>query len=154
MLSNRRAKIAVDVLMTIFVIMSFVRWDGSGGLIFHAVVGTVFALLAAVHLHLNRKWLVSVTKSMMARATNKKIKRLYAVNMALIVLWSIAIITGFLAIPAFIQGAEADIFGRIHGVSSRIGGVVIFVHIYQHWGQIRSYLGLKGNQRAKSGDNA
>ena len=49
--------------MTLFVILSFVRWEGENGFIFHALVGTIFTLLVALHLYLNRKWLISVTAS-------------------------------------------------------------------------------------------
>ena len=148
---NRKIKITVDLLMTIFVILSFVRWDGDGGFIFHAVVGSVFALLVAVHLYLNRKWVVSVTKSIIAGKANKKTKQLYIVDMILMIVWGIAIITGFLAIPSFVNYIESFyVFSRIHAVSSRIGAVIILVHIYQHLGHIRSYIGLK--KKHKSGE--
>ena len=149
-MNNRKAKITVDIFMTIFVILSFVRWDGEIGFIFHAVVGSVFALLAAAHLYLNRKWVVSVTKSVIAKKANSKTKQIYIVDMILTVVWGIAIITGFLAIPSFANDVEAFyVFSRIHAVSSRIGAVIILVHIYQHLGHIRSYIGLK--KKPKSG---
>ena len=146
-MSNRKAKIIVDIFMTIFVVLSFVRWDSSGGFTFHAIVGSMFALSAVVHLYLNRKWVISVTKSIFAKKANKKIKQLYFVDVALIVVWDITIVTGFLAIPFFINDTPAFyVFGRIHAVSSRIGAALILVHIYQHLGQIRSYVGIKKNQ--------
>ena len=131
----------VDILMTIFLVLSFVRWEGDGDFVFHAVVGTVFALLVALHIFLNRKWVVSVTQSIKQKKASKKIKRLYLVNITLIAMWSIAVVTGFLAIPSTVCGMESFyVFGRIHAVSSRIGAVIILIHIYQHLGQIRSYL--------------
>ena len=143
-MNNRKAKIIVDIFMTIFVILSFVRWSGNGGLIFHLAVGTIFAVFVATHLYLNRKWVVAVTKSIKKRRANKKMKRLYVIDMILIAVWSIAIMTGFLAIPSFAFGMEAFwVFGRIHAVSVRLGSVLILVHIIQHWGQIRSYFRLK-----------
>ena len=143
-MSNRKAKITVDILMTIFVVLSFVRWNGNGGLIFHGIVGTAFALLVAVHLFLNRKWIVSVTKSIKAKKANGKITLMYIVDMILIVTWGIAIVTGFLAIPYFVNNSESfHAFSRIHALSSRIGVGIIVIHIYQHLGQIRSYLGMK-----------
>lgn len=149
-MSNRKAKIIVDIFMTMFVILSFVRWDGDSGFMFHAVVGSVFTLLLALHLYLNRKWVVSATKSMLAKKANKKVKQLYIVDLILMVVWGIAIITGFLAIPSFVHGIESfDIFSRIHAISSRVGAGIILIHIYQHWGHIRSYIGLK--KKRKSG---
>ena len=143
-MNGRRAKIIVDIFMTIFVILSFVRWEGDRGFIFHAIVGSVFTLLVIGHLFLNRKWIVATTKSIAANKANKKIKQLYFVDLALFVTWAIAIISGFLAVPSFVGDAESFyVFGRIHAISSRIGAVIILVHIYQHLGHIRSYLGLK-----------
>ena len=150
-MSNRKAKITVDIFMTIFVILSFIRWDGDGGFIFHAVVGSVFTLLVAAHLYLNRKWVVSVTKSVIEKKVNKKTKQLYIVDMVLMVVWGIAIITGFLAIPSFIGDVESFyVLSRIHAISSRIGAAVILVHIYQHLGHIRSYMGLKKKPKAEN----
>jgi len=139
----RTARIVVDIFMTIFLVLSFVRWDAAA-FAFHAVVGIVFSLLVVLHLFLNRKWLVSVWGSVKAGKVNEKVKRLFIVDMCLIIVWGIAIVTGFLAIPSFVFGNESFyVFGRLHGVSSRLGAVIVIIHIFQHLGQIRSYLGLK-----------
>jgi len=143
-MSTRKVKITVDILMLIFVTLSYVRWSGNGGLIFHGIVGTVFAILVIVHLFVNRKWLVSVTKNMKAKKANKKTKRLYIVDTALVIVWAIAIITGFLAIPYFVNDTESfGVFSSIHGISSRVGGVIILIHIFQHFGHIKTYLKRK-----------
>ena len=141
-------KIIVDIFMTLFVILSFVRWEGENGFIFHAFVGTIFSLLVALHLYLNRKWLVSVTNSIKTKKANVKVKQFYIVDMILIAVWGTAIVTGFLAIPSFLYGMEFfHIFSRLHAVFSRLGAIVILVHIFQHYGQILSYLGLKKANR-------
>ena len=149
-MSNKTCKIIVDIFMAIFVMLSFVRWDGTGGFIFHAAVGSAFALLVALHLFLNRKWIISVTKSIRAKKVNNKTKQIYIVDIILIIVWDITIITGFLAIPSFLGGMESFyMFGRIHAVSSRIGAAVILVHIYQHLGHIRSYISTLRPQKVK-----
>lgn len=152
-MNNRRTKIIVNVLMTIFVILSYIRWQSHGidGLIFHAIVGTIFAVLAVIHLYLNRKWLPAVAKTIKAGKASAKIKQQYIVDIILLVLWGIAIVTGFLAIPHFVNGTESlRVFYRLHAVTSRLGGVAILVHIFQHLGQIRSYLGIKKTSKVKS----
>ena len=146
-MTNRRTKILVDILLLIFIILSFVRWDGTNGFIFHATVGSVFVILVLLHLWLNRNWIYAVFTAIREKRANKKLKQLFFVNMCLIVTWDIVIISGFLAIPSFIYDIESfHIFSRIHAVSSRIGVVLIVVHIIQHLGHIRSYLGLKKKQ--------
>ena len=143
-MNNRKAKITVDIFVIIFIVLSFIRWSGDGGFILHAVIGSFSTLLITAHLHLNRKWVVSVSKSIIAKKANCKTKQLYIVNMFLMIIWGIVIITGFLAIPSFVNGIESFyVFSRIHAISSRIGAVIIIVHIYQHMGHIRSYIGLK-----------
>ena len=143
-MKSRKAKIIVDIFMFIFVVLSYIRWSGTGGLIFHSVVGTVFTIFVIAHLYLNRKWVVAVTKSIKEKKANKKVKRLYIVDVSLMIVWGIAIITGFLAIPSFAFDVEAfGIFGRIHAITVRLGGVLIIVHIIQHLGQIRSYFKIK-----------
>ena len=42
--NSRNTKIIVDIFMTIFLILSFVRWSGDSGFVFHAIVGTACAL--------------------------------------------------------------------------------------------------------------
>jgi len=144
----RNSKITVDVLMTIFLVLSFVRWEGGNGFIFHAVVGIVFALLVVLHLYLNRKWVSAASKSIKEGKANKKIMQIFAIDMILIAVWGIAIVTGFLAIPSFLFGIEFFyVFSRIHAVSSRLGAIFIIIHIFQHAWQIRSYLGMKLKQK-------
>ena len=147
-MNTRKTKIIVDLLMVIFVLLSFVRWNGNNGLLFHGIVGTIFSLLVVLHLFLNRKWLVAVTKNIKAKKANRKTQLTYLVDVLLILVWGIAIITGYLAIPAFVHGNESfEIFSRIHGVFSRIGAGIILIHILQHLGHIRSYLGIKKSRK-------
>ena len=144
-MTNKQRKITVDVLMLIFVVLSFVRWDGASGFVFHAIVSSIFIILIIMHLWLNRNWIFSTVDAIREKRANKKTKQLFAVNLSLIIVWDITIITGFLAIPSFIYGLESFyIFGRIHAISSRIGAVLIIIHIFQHLAHIRGYLGLTG----------
>jgi len=131
----RTTKIIVDILMTIFVILSFVRWEESNFL-FHAVVGTACTLLFGVHIFLHRKWLKATTKSVLTGKLNKKLTGKYVVNILLLAIWGVAIVTGFLAV-----GWVA--FARLHAVTSRVGLVLIVVHVFQHIPQIKSYMGMK-----------
>ena len=159
-MGNRKVRILVDVFMTVFVILSYIRWSGFSGLVFHGIVGIAFALFAVVHVWINRKWLVSVSGSIKSGKASEKLKRLYSVDLMLIVGWGTAIITGFIAIPYFISGLPGQVVpadsalyfsyvaGRIHAISSRIGGGMIIVHIVQHWSQIRSYFGIKKRNRS------
>ena len=142
--NNRNTKIIVDICMTIFMILSFVRWSGDNGFIFHAIVGTACTLFFTLHVCLHWKWIKAVTKSVFDGRLNQALKWKYIINMLLLVIWGIAIITGFLAIGYFSVGIEGMYaFSRLHGVTSRIGLALVIIHAYQHLPQIKSYIGIK-----------
>ena len=146
--NSKTAKIIVDILMTIFLILSFVRWDGSG-FAFHAVVGSACALFFSAHICIHWKWLKAVTKSFLGGKLKKTLRWKYAVDMLLLIVWGVAIVTGFLAIGYFSFGIEGMAWlSRIHGLTSRIGLALIVVHVFQHIPQIKSYLGIKKKPQA------
>jgi len=141
--NSRTTKIIVDILMTIFLILSFIRWEDSN-FVFHAIVGTCCALFFTLHICIHWKWLKAVTKSFLGGKLNMALRGKYVVDMLLLITWGIAIVTGFLAIGYFLNGMEwMYIFSRLHGVTSRIGLVLVAIHVFQHIPQIKSYLGIK-----------
>jgi len=138
------AKIIVDVLMLIFVILSLVRWDGDPT--FHIVVGSIFSVLLIIHFLLNIKTSVSMTKKF--RKLRVKIKLQYVIDVILVAIWSAAIITGIIATFYYLN-SEFSIngTGRLHGMLGRIGCGFILIHIVQHIKQIRSYFVFKKDSR-------
>ena len=132
-------KIAVDIFMTIFLALSFIRWDDDAT--FHYIVGTACAIFFALHICIHWKWIKAVTKSCLKGKLKKSLTWKYIVDMLLLAMWSISIATGILAIGSFSFDIEwMAIFGRIHGVTARIGLVLVIIHIIQHWQQIVSYV--------------
>jgi len=141
--NSRTTKIVVDILMTIFLILSFIRWD-NGDFAFHAIVGIGCTLFFALHVCIHWKWLKAVTKSFLGGKLNQSLRGKYVIDILLFAVWGIAIATGFLAIGYFSFGKEGMAgFSRLHAVTSRIGLALVIVHIYQHIPQIKSYLGAK-----------
>ena len=144
MLNSKRTKIIVDILMVIFLVLAFIRWDGLGGAIYHIVVGTACAFFFAAHIFIHRKWIKSATKSCFTGKLNKTLRGKYIVNMLLLTVWSVAIVTGFIAIVPFLGETEGvSAWGRLHGVTARIGLGLVVIHIMQHMPQIKSYIGIK-----------
>ena len=143
-MSSKRTKIIVDILMTAFLILSFIRWDGFGGAIYHIVVGTLCAFFFALHIFIHRKWIKATTKSFFTGKLGKSLRGKYIVNILLLVIWSISISTGFIAIiPYFNETSGLFGWGRFHGITARIGLGLIAIHFIQHIPQIKSYIGIK-----------
>ena len=140
-MNNRRTKIAVDLLMTIFLVLSFVRWE-AGNFAFHAVVGTACALLFCAHILIHRKWLKATTASCFAGKLSNALRWKYFVDILLLVLWGVSIVTGFVAVVPFLDGVAGSLWGRLHGVTARVGLALIVIHAVQHLPQIKSYIGL------------
>jgi len=141
--NGRAKKITVDIFMMLFLILSFVRWEYSN-FVFHAVVGTGCALFFILHVCIHWKWLKAVTKSFLDGRLKKLIRWKYAIDILLLVVWGIAIVSGFLAVGYFSFGIEGMArFGRFHGITSRVGLGLVIIHVFQHIPQILSYLGLK-----------
>jgi len=144
-MKQRSIKIIVDLLMTLFLILSFVRWEGDPT--FHFIVGSACTLFFAIHICIHRKWLQAVTKSCLQGKLKPGLRGKYIVDMLLLAIWTFAIVTGFLAIAPFVGEAESmAIFGRMHGVTSRLGLVLVVVHVIQHRKQIISYCKKKQKQ--------
>ena len=142
-MNSVRTKIIVDIFMTIFIILSFIRWDADN-FAFHAVVGVGCVLFFALHVFIHRKWIAAMTKSCAVGKLNESLKWRYIIDILLLVFWSVSIVTGFIAIIPFLSDPEgASIWGGVHGVSSRIGLALVIVHIAQHLPQIKSYMGIK-----------
>jgi len=140
------AKIVVDICMTIFLILSFVRWHDSN-FAFHAIVGTACGLFFALHVHIHRRWLAAVTKSWLAGKLNKTLKWKYIVNMLLLAVWGVSIASGFAAVGYFVGDIEwMAVFSSIHGITARVGLGLVVVHVFQHRKQIASYIGIGKNK--------
>jgi len=136
-MTSRNTKIFVNASMMIFLILSFIRWDGDPS--FHFIVGSICFLLFIIHICIHRKWLKAVTKAFLSKKINNTIKGKYIINVFLLLTWAIVIITGFLAIGPYMSGIERSVFGRFHGLFARLGLLLIIFHVVQHRSQIVFY---------------
>jgi hypothetical protein len=123
--------------MLVAVILSFIRWDDNPT--FHAIAGVTCALLFSIHFYLNRKAFAAYSKSIKKLKTLVRLR--WLTDLLLVIIWSIAVVSGFLAILPYAGIMESEIsFGRFHGVFARVGGILIVIHLFQHVKQIISYV--------------
>ena len=140
MMSSKGTKIIVDILMVVFVILSFRRWDGMSGAAYHFIVGSACALFFGLHVYIHRKWISAATKSFFTGKLAQALRGKYIINVLLLVVWSVSIVTGFMAIVPFLSGmGGVSVIGRLHGITARIGLLLIIIHVIQHMPQIKSY---------------
>ncbi|MCL2862871.1 MAG: hypothetical protein FWE54_02080 [Methanimicrococcus sp.] len=142
LLSNRHTKIIMNIVMTVFLILCLLKWDGTGGAIRHILVGIACALIFAVHLYIHRIWIETVAKSFMARKFNKALKGKLIIETLLFIVFSLSIVTGFFAIVPYFNDMGGTGIGRLHGVASRAVVVLSIIHVVQHLQQIKVYLGI------------
>jgi hypothetical protein len=145
-MKTRTAKITVDMLMLLVLILELVPTEIIPAEI-HFAAGLVFAALFAAHFLLNRKWVASVAKAFKAKKLNQKTKRQLVLDWSLLIVWSLAILTGMAAVEYVMDEAEQLIvFRHIHEALAILGTALIAVHLYQHKAQIRSYTKKKPRQ--------
>ena len=143
-MNSRRAKIIIDIFMTVFVVLAFIRWDGTAGVVYHIAVGSVCIALFGLHVFVHRKWIKAVTRSCFAGVLKRAARWKYITDMLLIVVWSMSVVTGIVAIFPFFGGELGPFeWGRFHGVTARIGLGLLVIHVLQHIPQIKSYLPIK-----------
>ena len=147
LVENRKFKIAIDILLTIFFIMSYGIIAGMR-IQPHVVIGIIAAILSFVHVWINRKrWLPIFKISTIKKLTNKA-KGKYAVSLLLTIVWGVCIITGvFIAFPAIIYSLagveDLFLFFVTHMFSAMLSVILVILHIVQHISQIKSYFKSK-----------
>jgi len=133
------AKITVDILMLVFVILSLIRQRSDPT--FHYFVGGIFCALFIFHFVLNFKTFFSISKKLGKLKTLMRLQ--YLVDIILILIWSITIITGIIAAVNINADSSIQGLSRLHGMLGRIGCGFILIHIIQHFKQIRSYFKIQ-----------
>jgi len=137
--------------MTIFLILSFIRWESINGAIYHIIVGSGCTLFFSIHVFIHRKWIKATTKSCLSGKLSKTLRGKYAIDILMLMVWGIAIITGFIALAPFFGVVDGGlIWGRVHGIAARIGLVLVIIHVIQHIPQIMSYFGVKKRLKTAS----
>jgi len=141
-MKSKNSKIAVNIILLLSFILALISWKDN--LTIHIIGGIAFALISTYHVFLNRKWLLSVSKTFKAGKPSKRMKWQYIIDLLLVVVWSITILSGLLTIGLAVrENEDLLVFSRFHNISSKLGCFLIIVHIFQHRKQISSYFKRK-----------
>lgn len=133
-MNSRDLKIKIDVALVLTFIISLVT--GNMSVVIHCIVGSGFTLLYVIHIFLNKKWIIFIGKNIASKKVNRKLKTQFFIDILLMLVWSIAIFFGVLAM---ING-NIENFSRLHRIFYIIGALLVFAHAAQHRKHIKSYL--------------
>jgi hypothetical protein len=150
-MKNGKTKIIIDILIFLILILELVPTEIIP-VYTHYFFGLLFAAFCLIHIFLNRKWCVSITKALISGKPNRKTKRQYRTDLLLLILWILITLTGFSSMGyAMGAGDEFIIFKYVHAAFAIIGSLVVLIHLQQHKGQIRSYLKkIRGKATSRS----
>lgn len=124
-------KIVVDILMIgLFVPLLFAYGTG---LVFHEILGITILALFLLHLVLNSKWIVMVSKKILNGKINKKTLLMYILNILLLLGIVIIIVTGIMVSSVLFPASNVNsIVVDVHKISSYITGVLLALHLLLH----------------------
>lgn len=154
-MSPNQIKLYVDI----FLLFSFVLVNipQATGIPFHEWASVIFIIPLLVHILLDWKWIVSVTKRMFGRLPGE-VRFNHIFDLIIFIMMTLALMTGFViseaALPAIgIHVAIDPFWSMMHDLTANLTMVLIGVHLAMHWGWIvrsmKRYFG-RGSARQAS----
>ena len=123
-------KIILDIAMVILFITFFNK-----DLInfkFHARMGCIFALFIFIHMFLNRKWIVNVSKKLFDKKIKLRIKISYIISALLLITIFLIILSGIFIMAS--DTYDRQMFWKMmHFGTSYISVALIGIHIGLYW---------------------
>ena len=134
---KNKIKLALDIVMAILFVTFFNK-----NLIsfkFHIVSGLVFGLFILIHLILNRKWIVTMTKRLFDKKIKIKTKFSYVLSVLLLISIGYIIISGVMIMKA--PNYDRVMFWKmVHFGASYLSLALIGIHIGLYWNRVMNML--------------
>ena len=142
-MKNRKIKIGVDILLTIFFVLSYGIFVGMSTQL-HMVVGLVATMFSIAHIWINRKRFKIMFKISTLKKLKTRAKWQYGISLGLTISWAICVITGILIgypIILYTLAGITNLFTitMIHILSASLSLLMVVVHIIQHLRQLKLY---------------
>lgn len=139
-MSTNQIKLYVDI----FLLLSFilVNIPQATGIPFHEWASVLFILPLLIHILLDWKWIVNVTKRMFGRLPGEvRFNQIF--DLIIFIMMTLALMTGFViseaALPAMGIAVTIDPFwSMMHDLTANLTMVLIGVRLAMHWGWIVS----------------
>jgi len=143
---NRKIKITIDILLTVFFVLSYGVYAGMT-IPLHMVIGIVATILSFTHVWIHRRRFLPIFRLSTVKKLNAKARWQYGMSLILTITWSICIITGVLiGFPAILYNlagtTDLFMFLAAHILTAFFSIILVIVHIIQHRRRIVSYFSI------------
>lgn len=141
MKSKTAIKAGLDLIMTLVFALLFNKMVL--GLTFHEAAGLAIGFAILIHLVLNYKWIVQITKRFFSKELPLRIRLGYVLNILLFLSFIAIIVSGIFISKVFlvsVRGFGTLNYKIIHTGASKLALVLIGVHIGLHWSFIKHIL--------------
>lgn len=139
-MKNKNAmKILLDIVMVLLLVLMFNKNVISMN--FHEIGGLVVCGLFVIHMLLNYKWIIGVTKKIFSKGLKFKARLGYIINGLLLLIMGFIGISGILISKTiFTSISSNNIFWKMgHQVVAGYGIILVGIHIGLHWGFLKNY---------------
>ncbi|MEH7547961.1 DUF4405 domain-containing protein [Neobacillus vireti] len=137
-MKKNKLRFWLDLAMT--VVLCLLYSPESTSLPFHEIAGLVLGGVLIIHVLLNKKWVINITKKIFSKDLKKKTRFSYLLNVILLIDMLFIMVSGLfiskVVLPNFRYFPNVN-WMPIHIVSSILGLVIVGIHIGLHWNWIK-----------------
>ncbi|MFK7805870.1 MAG: DUF4405 domain-containing protein [Anaerolineae bacterium] len=141
---KKRSLTQIKLYVDIFLLIGFilVNMPQSTGIPFHEWVSFLFIMPLILHILLDWKWVVSVTKRMFGRLPGE-VRVNHILDLVIFIMMVLAMFTGTIiseaALPAMGINITIDPFWQgMHDLTANLTMLLIGIHLAMHWPWIKS----------------
>ena len=139
-ISSNQIKLYLDIVLLVAFVLTNI--PQATGIPFHEWISVLFIVPLMVHILLDWKWVVSVTKRIFKRLPGE-VRFNHLLDLLIFIMMVLALSTGFLISEAVLPtiGIHVTIdpfWSMMHDLTANLTMVLIGVHLAMHWGWIVS----------------
>lgn len=131
-------RLVLDVFMLLAIALFFKK--NVLTLSYHEIAGLAIILLFVLHLIINRKWIVTVTKKFFDKSVKTRTKVGYVVDFLLLVCFIIILVTGIMISKIVFHFEAPNSAKLLHFMCSALVLILMGVHLGLHWPFFKNYL--------------
>ncbi|MFA6844901.1 MAG: DUF4405 domain-containing protein [Sphaerochaetaceae bacterium] len=142
--TKNKYKLLLDLGMIIVLLLMYNK--AAITLSFHEIAGLIVLVVMLVHVAINYKWVIKITRRLFAKGTPTKTRVSYAVNLLLLISTVVMIISSLLISKTIFTSLQGGaIWKPIHFFTAAVMLILLGIHLGLHFHFIRNALfGTKG----------